>query len=88
LIGNSDVSLMANHAFNRTAGRRRSFTASAGGGGPINGGVRRNAQIDGHPRGPPAFFDTLVVYFQAFAERDPVRRGELLARCLTVGGEL
>jgi hypothetical protein len=35
-----------------------------------------------------AFFDTLVVYLEAFAEHDPVRRGELLARCFTADGEI
>lgn len=27
--------------------------------------------------------EVLEVYFEAFAEHDPIRRGELLARCLT-----
>ena len=27
--------------------------------------------------------DVLEVYFEAFAEHDPIRRGELLAQCLT-----
>lgn len=35
-----------------------------------------------------AFFAVFAVYLEAFAERDPVRRGELLARCLTADGEI
>ena len=30
-----------------------------------------------------ALLEVLEVYFEAFAERDPIRRRELLARCLT-----
>ena len=30
-----------------------------------------------------ALLEVLEVYFEAFAERDPIRRGELLAQCLT-----
>jgi hypothetical protein len=30
-----------------------------------------------------ALLELLEVYFEAFAERDPIRRRELLARCLT-----
>ena len=30
-----------------------------------------------------ALLDVLEVYFEAFAERDPIRRNELLAQCLT-----
>lgn len=30
-----------------------------------------------------ALLEVLEVYFEAFAERDPIRRGEMLARCLT-----
>jgi len=45
------------------------------------------------PSTPPAvddsaFLATLAVYLEAFAERDPVRRGELLARCFTADGEI
>ena len=35
-----------------------------------------------------AFLAMLVLYLQAFAEHDPVRRGELLARCFTADGEI
>jgi len=35
-----------------------------------------------------AFFDTLVVYLEAFAEHDPIRRGELLGRCFIADGEI
>ena len=30
-----------------------------------------------------ALLEVLEVYFEAFAEHDPIRRGELLAQCLT-----
>jgi hypothetical protein len=36
----------------------------------------------------PAFFAMLSVYLEAFGEHDPVRRGELLGRCLTEDGEI
>jgi hypothetical protein len=35
-----------------------------------------------------AFFSILTVYLEAFAETDPARRRELLARCLTEDGEI
>lgn len=34
------------------------------------------------------FLSTLAVYLEAFAELDPVRRGELLARCFVADGEI
>ena len=37
---------------------------------------------------PSAFLEPLAVYFEAFAEHDSVRRGELLVRCLTAGAEI
>ena len=37
---------------------------------------------------PSAFLEPLVVYLEAFAEHDPVRRAELLARCLTADAEI
>ena len=41
-----------------------------------------------NPMEPSAFLDPLVVYFEAFAEHDPARRGELLARCLAADAEI
>ena len=35
-----------------------------------------------------AFLEPLKVYFEAFAEYDPVRRAALLAQCLTVDSEI
>lgn len=35
-----------------------------------------------------AFLEPLAVYFEAFAEHDPVRRAALLARCLTPDAEI
>jgi len=35
-----------------------------------------------------AFLATLAIYLEAFAERDPARRGDLLARCFTADGEI
>ena len=35
-----------------------------------------------------AFFAVLEIYLEAFAEHEPVRRGELLARCFTADGEI
>ena len=43
----------------------------------------RNAAVDASP-----FFAILAVYLEAFAEHDPGRRGELLARCFTADGEI
>ena len=44
------------------------------------------------PRNPPvelsSFLATNKLYFEAFAERDPVRRRELLARCMTEDAEI
>ena len=42
-----------------------------------------NANVD-----VSAFLAILTVYLEAFAEHDPVRRRELLARCLTENGEI
>jgi len=36
----------------------------------------------------PTLLATLEVYFEAFAERDSGRRGELLSRCFTERGEI
>jgi hypothetical protein len=36
----------------------------------------------------PAFLAVLEIYFEAFAEDDPGRRRELLARCMTEDGEI
>ena len=38
--------------------------------------------------GPSAFVEPLIVYLEAFAEHDPVRRVDLLARCLTDDAEI
>lgn len=35
-----------------------------------------------------AFLATLAIYLEAFAERDPARRGDLLAHCFTADGEI
>ena len=37
---------------------------------------------------PSAILEPLAVYFEAFAEHDAARRGELLARCLTADAEI
>jgi len=36
----------------------------------------------------PAFLTVLEIYFEAFAEDEPGRRRELLARCMTEDGEI
>ena len=36
----------------------------------------------------PSLLAVLELYFEAFAEVDPARRRELLARCMTEGGEI
>ncbi len=43
----------------------------------------KNANMDTTP-----FLSVLAVYLEAFAEFDPVRRGELLARCFVAEGEI